>query len=251
VQVNVQAGVTFAKCLRAILRQDPDVIMVGEIRDVETAEIAFQAALTGHLVLSTLHTNGSLAAIERLLDLGIKPLMITAATNLVVAQRLARRICMTCREPYEPAHDVLRKLRLEADSYRFQHGVGCAACAHTGYSGRVGIFEILRLTAPLKELVRRRATESEVKNAAIRTGTRFLLADALDKVRQGLTTAEEILRVIRIDDADYGDLPNSLPRSALEIAKVASAKNAACGVRPREKITAVATETGHGKLTLP
>ena len=135
VQVDVQAGVTFARCLRAILRQDPDVIMVGEIRDVETAEIAFQAALTGHLVLTTLHTNGTLAAIERLLDLGIKPLMITTATNLVVAQRLARRICMTCREPYVPAHDVLRKLRLEANSCGFQHGVGCAACAQTGYPG--------------------------------------------------------------------------------------------------------------------
>jgi type IV pilus assembly protein PilB len=208
VQVDEKAGVTLASCLRAILRQDPDIIMVGEIRDLETAEIAFQAALTGHLVLSTLHTNGSVAAIERLLDLGVKPMMITAATNVVIAQRLARRICMNCREPYVPSASVLRRLRIEADSQTFHHGRGCVVCAQTGYSGRVGIFEILRLTTRLKELVSRRATESELRSAAIGAGTRFLLSDALDKVRQGLTTAEEILRVIRIEHPG-DDLPSN------------------------------------------
>ena len=216
VQVDVKAGVTFASCLRAILRQDPDIIMVGEIRDLETAEIAFQAALTGHLVLSTLHTNGSVAAIERLLDLGVKPMMITAATNLVIAQRLARRICMNCREPYVPSTGVLRRLRIEADSQEFHHGRGCVACAQTGYSGRVGIFEILRLTTRLKELVSRRATESELKSAAIGAGARFLLSDALDKVRQGLTTAEEILRVIRIEHPDDSLHSDGLARSSGE-----------------------------------
>ena len=199
VQVDVKAGVTFASCLRAILRQDPDVIMVGEIRDLETAEISLQAALTGHLVLSTLHTNGSAAAIERLIHLGLKPMMLAAATNLIVAQRLARRVCPACREPYAPSADALRKLHVAADSHEFYHGRGCPACAQTGYKGRVGIFEILKLTAPLKELVTRRATESQITSAARAAGVRMLMGDALEKLAQGVTTAEEIARVIGID----------------------------------------------------
>jgi type IV pilus assembly protein PilB len=210
VQVDVKTGLSFASCLRAILRQDPDVILVGEIRDLETAEIAIQAALTGHLVFSTLHTNGSLAAIERLLDLGVRPLLVTSATNLIVAQRLARRICTNCREPYCPATDALRRLRIEASGQEFLHGRGCALCGQTGYSGRVGIFEILRLTPQLKELVGRHATEMEMRRAAIDAGTRFLLGDAVDKVRRGLTTVEEILRVIRIEHSDDSQLPNGL-----------------------------------------
>jgi type IV pilus assembly protein PilB len=204
VQVDGKGGLTFASCLRAILRQDPDVILVGEIRDLETAEVAFRAALTGHLVFSTLHTNSSVAAIERLLDLGVKPLLITTATNLIVAQRLARRICMNCREPYVPSALALRRLHTKAGAHEFHHGRGCAACAQTGYSGRVGIFEILRLTPRLKELVNRRATESEMTEAALEGGTRLLLEDALYKVRQGLTTVEEVLRVIRIEPAQNG-----------------------------------------------
>lgn len=219
VQVDLKAGVNFAGCLRAVLRQDPDVIMVGEIRDLETAEVAFQAALTGHLVLSTLHTNGSVAAIERLLDLGVSPMMMTAATNLVIAQRLARRICEACRERYVPSATALRRLRFEADGQEFWHGRGCGACGHTGYSGRIGIFEILTLTTPLKELVRRRATESEIRHAAMAAGTRFLLGDAFDKVRRGLTTAEEILRVIRIEHADEDPWPKGSQSSGLAITK--------------------------------
>ncbi len=202
VQVDARAGLTFASCLRAILRQDPDVIMVGEIRDLETAEIAFQAALTGHLVFSTLHTNGSVAAVERLLDLGLKPLLVASATTCVVAQRLARRTCMNCREPYVPSAAALRKARIEPAGRLFLHGRGCEVCGQTGYSGRVGVFEILRLTPRLKDLISRQAPESEIRSAATAAGTRFLLADALDKVRQGLTTIEEVLRVIRVDDAD-------------------------------------------------
>jgi general secretion pathway protein E len=202
VQVDVKAGLTFASSLRAILRQDPDVILVGEIRDLETAEIAFQAALTGHLVFSTLHTNGSLAAIDRLLDLGLRPLLLTTATNLIVAQRLARRICTHCREPYLPSPDTLRRLHIAAGRFEFQRGRGCALCSQTGYAGRLGIFEILRLTPRLGELVARNATASEMRQAAMAAGTRFLLADALDKVRQGLTTVEEILRIIRIEPAE-------------------------------------------------
>jgi type IV pilus assembly protein PilB len=208
VQVDVGAGLTFASCLRSIVRQDPDVILVGEIRDLETAEIAFQAALTGHLVFSTLHANGSLSAIERLLDLGVRPLAITSATNLIIAQRLARRICMNCRVPDTPSVDTLRKLHLETDGHVFARGKGCERCRQTGYSGRVGIFEILALTRELKELVSRRASESEMRDAASRAGTRFLLDDAVQKAREGLTTLEEILRVIRIEHARERGTPN-------------------------------------------
>jgi len=205
VQVDSKAGLTFAGCLRAILRQDPDLIMIGEMRDLETAEIGFQAALTGHLVFSTLHTNGSLAAVERLLDLGVKPLLVTSATNLIVAQRIARRVCSACRETYRPDAAVLRKLHLRPDSHEFVHGTGCRDCGNTGYSGRVGIFEILRLTPRIKELVNRRATESELRNAARDAGTRFLLEDALSKMHEGLTTVEEILRVIRLEHTEAPD----------------------------------------------
>jgi type IV pilus assembly protein PilB len=204
VQVNVKAGVTFASSLRAILRQDPDVIMVGEIRDAETAEIVFPAAQTGHLVLSTLHTNSALAAVERLLNLDVKPVTINAATNLIMAQRLARRVCAKCREAYTPPEEMLRRLRVTADSCEFVHGVGCDACGQTGYKGRIGIYEIERLTPTLKELVSRHATEAALTRAADKAGSRFLLDDALAKVRQGLTTVEEVLRVIRIEHADEG-----------------------------------------------
>ena len=202
VQVNSKAGVSFASSLRAILRQDPDVIMVGEIRDAETAEIVFHAAQTGHLVLSTLHTNSALAAIERLLTLDVKPVTINAATNLVIAQRLARRVCEKCRVPYTPAPEVLQRLHLDAATFEFSRGAGCSACGHTGYSGRVGLYEIQRITGGLKDLVNRHASERALKRAARTAGARFLLDDGLSKARQGLTTVEELLRVIRLDEAD-------------------------------------------------
>jgi type IV pilus assembly protein PilB len=202
VQVNAKAGVSFASSLRAILRQDPDVIMVGEIRDAETAEIVFHAAQTGHLVLSTLHTNSALAAIERLLTLGVKPVTINAATNLVIAQRLARRICDKCRQPYVPSPSALERLHLDASSLEFSRGAGCSACGHTGYAGRVGLYEIQRITGKLKDLVNKHASERALKRAARDAGARFLLDDGLAKARQGLTTVEELLRVIRLDEAD-------------------------------------------------
>jgi type II secretory ATPase GspE/PulE/Tfp pilus assembly ATPase PilB-like protein len=203
VQVNVKAGLTFASCLRAILRQDPDVIMVGEIRDKETAEIAFHAALTGHMVLSTLHTNSSIGAIARLIELGVRPTMLSAATNLIMAQRLARRICATCREPYTPTAEALRAVQLETEGWTFQHGRGCQACGYTGYSGRVGIHELLRLTPELKEAVNGRSTERKLRGLARRAGVRSLLDDALAKVREGLTTIEELVRVIRMEPEDF------------------------------------------------
>ena len=199
VQVDTRAGLTFASSLRAILRQDPDVILVGEIRDLETAEIAFQAALTGHLVFSTLHTNGSLAAIDRLRDLGLRPLLLATAIDLIVAQRLARRVCANCRETYRPSADALRRLGLGPDRFEFQRGRGCARCGQTGYAGRLGIFEMLRLTPRIKDLVAHNASAADIRQAAVASGTRFLAADAIDKISRGLTTVEEILRVIRID----------------------------------------------------
>jgi type IV pilus assembly protein PilB len=202
VQVDGKSGLSVADCLRAILTQNPDVILVGEIRDPETADAVFQAGLTGHLVFSTLHTNDSIGAIERLFDLGIKPVVLTSATNVIVAQRLARRVCAHCLERYMPAPEVLRRLHIQADDHEFRHGRGCDACAQTGYAGRVGIFEILRLTPRVKDLIIRQAPESELRGAAWADGTRFLMEDALTKVRAGLTTVEEILRVIRTDRAE-------------------------------------------------
>ena len=199
-QVNDKAGTTFARYLRAILRQDPDVIMIGEIRDLESAEIAFQAALTGHLVLTTLHTNGTVEAVDRLLDIGVKPLMITSVTNLVVAQRLARLVCPHCRVRYQPSAAAIQKLGLDANG-EFTRGSGCSACGQTGYRGRVGIFELLRLTPALKALIRGGASELELRAAATAGGMPWLSDDAVAKIKQGLTTIEEVLRVVRVDYA--------------------------------------------------
>ncbi len=198
VQVNVRAGLTFAGSLRSILRQDPDVILVGEIRDLETAEIAFQAAVTGHLVMSTLHTNSSMAAITRLLDLGVDPFMVTSSVNLIVAQRLARRICSQCKETYTPPRELLQKLKIDDPGFTFHRGRGCSACGKSGYAGRIGIYEMLRMTSALKELIRQKASESELHRAAAAAGTRFLLEDGLSKVREGLTNLEELFRVIEV-----------------------------------------------------
>jgi type II/IV secretion system protein/type II secretion system (T2SS) protein E len=215
VQVDGTSGLTFAECLRATLKQDPEVVLVGEIRDPDTAEVVFQAALTGHLVFSTLRADDAIGAIERFLDLGITPVVLTSATSVIVAQRLARRVCSHCLERYSPAPEALRRLQIQADDHEFRRGRGCEACAQTGYSGRVGIFEILQLTPRVKELVIRQAPESEIRSAAWADGTRFLMEDALTKVRAGLTTVEEILRVIRTDRAeDRGphDPARTLPR---------------------------------------
>jgi type II secretory ATPase GspE/PulE/Tfp pilus assembly ATPase PilB-like protein len=198
VQIDERSGLTFARCLRAVLRQDPDVILVGEIRDAETAEVAIQAALTGHLVLSTVHTNSAVATIDRLLDLGVRPLLVTAAINLVIAQRLVRRICEGCRAAYIPSDEARRCVDVEAAG-EYYRGEGCSACGQTGYAGRVGIFELLRLTPAIKDLVRRRASESELAAAAGSAGTRFLLEDAAHQVRAGVTTVEEVVRVMRFD----------------------------------------------------
>jgi type IV pilus assembly protein PilB len=198
VQVNTKAGLTFAGTLRSILRQDPDVILIGEIRDLETAEIAFQAAITGHLVLSTLHTNDSFGAVVRLLDLGVDRFVLGSSLSLVVAQRLARRICTKCKEVYTPPDDIIQKFRVANETIPFHHGQGCPACGKSGYSGRMGIYEMLRMNSSLKELIRQKANESALRRAAAVAGTRTLFEDGVAKVKEGLTSPEELLRVIEV-----------------------------------------------------
>ena len=207
VQVNLKAGLTFATCLRSILRQDPDIILVGEIRDLETAEIAFHSAMTGHLVLSTLHTNSSLATIARLLDLGVDPFLVSSSVTLIMAQRLARRVCQRCKEIYTPSSGLLERLHIDEPNINFYRGKGCPSCGNTGYAGRVGLYELLRMTPTIKELINRKAPEAEMRKAAGLAGTRFLLEDAMEKVRQGITTLEEVLRVIQLQEEEITRCP--------------------------------------------
>jgi type II secretory ATPase GspE/PulE/Tfp pilus assembly ATPase PilB-like protein/ActR/RegA family two-component response regulator len=202
VQVNTRAGLTFAGTLRSILRQDPDIILVGEIRDLETAEVAFQAANTGHLVLSTLHTDDSFGAIIRLLDLKVDRSLVSSSLSLIVAQRLARRICPECKELYTPSPEVLKKLHLEESDLVFYRGQGCHSCGKTGYAGRVGIFEMLRVTNTMKDLIRQNASESAIRRAAAVAGTTTLLEDAMSKMRRGVTNPDEVVRVIEVGTED-------------------------------------------------
>jgi len=196
-QVNVKAGITFATGLRSILRQDPNIIMVGEIRDKETADIAIQASLTGHLVLSTLHTNDAPSAITRLTEMGIEPFLVSSSVIAILAQRLVRKICPTCKEKYSPSPDVLKNLALpkETKDLTFYKGKGCDACKGTGYRGRIAIYELLDVTEEIRKLIVRKASAEEIKKRAMEEGMRPLREDGLDKIRQGITTVEEVLRV--------------------------------------------------------
>ncbi len=197
VPLNPKAGVTFASGLRAIVRQDPDVIMVGEIRDSETATIAIHAALTGHLVFSTLHTNDAAGAVARLVDMGVEPFLIASSLLGVAGQRLARRLCLKCRASYEASPDLLKELGLEGvpGPVRFYRAVGCPACRQAGYLGRVGIFELMTMSESLRRMVVAKETSSRLRAQAIREGMRSLREDGLRKAAAGLTSVEEILRV--------------------------------------------------------
>ena len=198
-QVNEKAKLTFASALRAILRQDPDVILVGEIRDQETAKIAMQAAQTGHLVLSTLHTDDAPSTSTRLMDMGLEPYIIASAVIGVVAQRLVRRLCVQCRRQYTPEADTLRLLNMsEADAanFIFYRAVGCEECNHTGYRGRMGIYEVMRVDDKVRRLIAQKAGEDMVRDAAIAAGMITLGEDALAKVKSGATSAEELFRVV-------------------------------------------------------
>jgi len=198
IQVYPKIGMTFARGLRAILRHDPDVVMIGEIRDLETAEAAIQAALTGHLVFSTLHTNDACSAATRLLDMGIEPFLVTSTVAAAMAQRLVRTICPECKEEYEPDRELLPPdLELEPGA-KLYRGAGCRRCRSTGYLGRTGLFELMTLTEAIGEKVMNRASVSEVIRAAREGGMRLLRQDGWDKVRRGITTPEEVIRNTKV-----------------------------------------------------
>ncbi len=196
VPVNEKAGVTFASALRALLRQDPDILLVGEIRDEETAQVATQAALTGHLVLSTLHTNDAASAVTRLLDLGVAPYLVSSTVEAVLAQRLVRVLCTACREETRPDARTLQRVgALDVPLGTVWRAVGCPKCRETGYRGRQGIFELLVMSEALRELTHARATGERLRACAMQEGMQPLRADGLRLVREGVTTLDEILRV--------------------------------------------------------
>jgi len=198
-QINEKIKLTFASALRSILRQDPDVILVGEIRDQETAKIAMQAAQTGHLVLSTLHTDDAPSVVTRLMDIGTEPYVIAGALIGVVAQRLVRRLCGNCRRQYTPPAETLRALNIpdaEAATIPFYKSVGCDQCNHTGYRGRIGIYEVMRVTDKLRRAIAARASEAQIRDIAVASGMITLGEDGLAKVKSGVTTPEELLRVV-------------------------------------------------------
>jgi type IV pilus assembly protein PilB len=202
VQMHDDIGLNFAASLRSFLRQDPDIVMVGEIRDFETAEIAVKASLTGHLVLSTLHTNDAPATISRLLNMGIEPFLITASVNLVLAQRLARKVCKDCAAPIEVDVKALKDLGMsdeQANSAKLMKGKGCKTCNDTGYKGRVALYEVMRFIEPLKEMVLAGATPAELKAGAIKHGMSSLRMSGIKKILDGVTTTEEVLRVTMSD----------------------------------------------------
>jgi general secretion pathway protein E len=198
IQVNPKIDLTFAQGLRSIVRQDPDVILIGEIRDQETAEIAVQSALTGHLVFSTLHTNDAASAITRLVDMGVEPFLISSSVIAVVAQRLARILCSSCKESYLPESVALSRIGIAADQIKRSHickAKGCKECLNTGYKGRIGLFEIMVLRDKLKTLILKTFDSNLIKNEALKTGMVSLRHDGILKVLSGMTTIEEVLRV--------------------------------------------------------
>src|SRR5213076_386112 len=203
IAVRPDIGLTFAMGLRHILRQDPNVIMVGEVRDLETAEIAIRASLTGHLVFSTLHTNDAPSAFTRLIDMGIEPFLVASSVEAIIAQRLVRNICLSCKTERKVERDYLRRIGFpveEIETAKFWHGVGCEECRQLGYQGRQGIYEILILNEALRPLILGRAASSTIAQKAIEEGMRTLRVDGWNKVRHGLSTIEEVLRVTQTEE---------------------------------------------------
>lgn len=198
IQVDPKAGISFANGLRAILRQDPDIIMVGEIRDKETAEIAIQAALTGHLVFATLHTNDACGAVTRLVDMGVEPFLVSSSLIGVLAQRLVRAICADCKEEYAPSPEALKDIGssgTQQSEVKFYRGKGCPKCLATGYRGRIGMFELMLANEGIRNLITSKAPHEEIKKQAASSGMLSLKDDGLRKIREGITTAEEVLRL--------------------------------------------------------
>jgi type IV pilus assembly protein PilB len=205
VQVNDDIGLTFAASLRSFLRQDPDIVLVGEVRDLTTAEIAVQASLTGHLVFTTLHTNDAPSAIARVLDLGLEPFLLTATLEAIVAQRLVRLICSRCKEPFHPTEEMLMELALTPEDVQgreFYHGAGCEACRGTGYSGREAIFEIMLLDDELRQMIMDRASTGKLREAARKRGMRTLRDVGLLSIYDGRTTIEEVVAQTIMEDSD-------------------------------------------------
>ena len=202
VQINEKQGLTFAHTLRSVLRQDPDVVMVGEIRDRETAEVAIQTALTGHLVLSTLHTNDSAGTVARLVDMGIDPFLLTSSINGVIALRLVRTICTHCRTVYSPDASFLKRIHWPEPETVFYHGRGCRHCFNSGLRGRTGVFECLLMNGTVRQVVVRDASTHAIRRAAQEAGMRSMKDEAFDLVSRGLTTLEEIMGVVFLDDEE-------------------------------------------------
>jgi len=205
VQIREEIGLTFARCLRSFLRQDPDIVLVGEIRDLETAEISVQASLTGHLVFTTLHTNDAPSSIARLLDLGMEPFLITATLEGIVAQRLVRTICPRCKEEFTPTEEMLLELGLTPEMVRgrsFYHGVGCEYCRGTGYSGRMGIFELMLLDDEIRQLIMQRQSTNVIREAARKRGMRTLREAGLLSIYDGQTTIEEVVSQTIMEDSE-------------------------------------------------
>jgi type IV pilus assembly protein PilB len=199
VQVKSQVGLTFQSALRAFLRQDPDIIMVGEVRDQETAEICLRAALTGHFVLSTIHTNDALSAVTRLMDMGIEPFLLACSLRVLEAQRLVRRLCPHCKEPYQVDEELATAHGLTVGETLYRPK-GCLQCRRLGYRGRVGVFEVIRITPRLTQLIQKRAPVDQLRKAAREEGMKMLFDSALDKVRQGLTSLEAALSVTMAEE---------------------------------------------------
>src|SRR5256714_1517140 len=200
-QINPRAGLTFAAALRSILRSDPDVVMVGEIRDGETARISIEAALTGHFVLSTLHTNDAPGALTRLNEMGVEPFLVGSAVTGVLAQRLARKLCTHCCEMYQPSVDELLKARVSpdvaasADGMVFYRKKGCPRCGQTGYKGRIGVYQLLQMTEAIETLAAQKASREGIERSAMEAGMRTLWDDGIAKVAAGLTSVEELARI--------------------------------------------------------
>jgi type IV pilus assembly protein PilB len=197
VPINDAIGLSFSRVLRAFLRQDPDRILVGETRDTETAQIAIQASLTGHLVFTTLHTNDSTGAVTRLMDMGIEPFLISASLECVLAQRLIRKICTSCRTPYQPSEQVLASIGLKPHDIgdkSFYFGKGCEACNFTGYKGRKGIYELLKISDPVREMINNREPGILIRQKAIELGMTTLRQDGMRSIYDGITTIEEVTK---------------------------------------------------------
>ncbi|MFH1576449.1 MAG: GspE/PulE family protein [Candidatus Margulisiibacteriota bacterium] len=199
-QINPKAGLEYTNALRSILRQDPDVILVGEVRDLQTARVAIQAALTGHLVFSTLHTNDAAGSLTRLLDMGIEPFLAASSVAAAIAQRLVRTICPRCKVAYTPPKEALDGSGLDASQgHKFYKGKGCKNCHNSGYRGRTGIFEILTVNNEIRDLILAKASDAAIKQAALRAGMKTLRSDGLAKVLAGKTTIDEVMRVTQLD----------------------------------------------------